>query len=54
MANILEDPDDYQSDSLSEVESERENDDVQQDKSYHIRVTMTADEGEAFFRKCYN
>ena len=54
VANVLEDPSDYQSDSLSEVESEWENDDVQQDKSYHVGVTMTADEGEAFFRKCYN
>ena len=48
-ANVREDPEDYQSDSLLEVESERENDDVQQDKSYHVGVTMTADEGEAFF-----
>ena len=50
----LDEPDDYQSDSLSEVESGRENDDVQQDKSYHIGVMMTADEGKAFFGKCYN
>ena len=27
---------------------------MQQDKSYHIRVTTTADEGKAFFGKCYN
>ena len=27
---------------------------MQQDKSYHVRVMMTADEGEAFFGKCYN
>ena len=27
---------------------------MQQDKSYHVGVTMTADEGKAFFRKCYN
>ena len=53
-ANIWEDLEDYQLDSLSEVESERENDDVQQDKSYHVGVTMTADEGKAFFGKCYN
>ena len=53
-ANVQEDPEDYQLDSLLEVESERENDDVQQDKSYHVGVTMTADEGEAFFGKCYN
>ena len=33
---------------------ERENDDVQQDKSYHVSVTMVANEGEAFFGKCYN
>ena len=54
MAYVQEDLDDYQSDSLSEVESEQENDDVQQDKSYHVWVTMTADEVEACFRKCYN
>ena len=53
-ANVREDLEDYQSDSLSEVESEKENDDVQQDKSYHVGVTMTADEGKAFFGKCYN
>ena len=53
-ANVPDEPDDYQSESLSEVKSGRENDDVQQDKSYHVRVTMTADEGEAFFGKCYN
>ena len=47
VANVREDPDDYQSDSLSEVESERENDDVQQDESYHVSMTFTADEGEA-------
>ena len=35
-ANVREDPEEYQSDSLSEVESEKENDDVQQDKSYHV------------------
>ena len=34
--------------------SEKENDDVQQDRSYHVGVTFTADEGEAFFGKCYN
>ena len=27
---------------------------MQQDKSYHIGVTMTTDEGKAFFGKCYN
>ena len=43
-----------ESDSLLEDESERENDDVQQDKSCHIGVTMMANEGEAFFGKCYN
>ena len=53
-ANVREDPEDYQSDLLLEVKSERENDDVQQDKSYHVGVTMKADEGEAFFGKCYN
>ena len=53
LANVWEDPEDYQSDSLSEVESERENDDVQQDKSYHVGVMMMADEGKAFFGKCY-
>ena len=39
---------------MSEDASERENDDVQQDRSYHVGVTFTADEGEAFFGKCYN
>ena len=34
--------------------SEKENDDVQQDQSYHVGVMFTADEGEAFFGKCYN
>ena len=47
-ANVPDEPDEYQSDSLLEVESGRENDDVQQDKSYHVGVMMTADEGEAF------
>ena len=27
---------------------------MQQDWSYHVGVTTTADEGEAFFGKCYN
>ena len=54
VANVPDELDEYQSESLLEVESEQENDDVQQDKSYHVRVTMTADEGKAFFGKCYN
>ena len=53
-ANIRGSPQDYESDSLLEDASERENDDVQQDRSYHVGVTFMADEGEAFFRKCYN
>ena len=53
-ANIWDSPEDYESDSLSEDTSERENDDVQQDRSYHVGVMFTADEGEAFFGKCYN
>ena len=53
-ANIRDEPDDYESDSLSEDASERENDDVQQDWSYHVGVTFTANEGKAFFGKCYN
>ena len=53
-ANIRDEPDDYESNYLSEDKSERENDDVQQDKSYHVGVITTADEGEAFFGKCYN
>ena len=53
-ANVQEDPEDYQSDSLLEVKSERENDDVQQNKSYHVGVTTMANEVEAFFGKCYN
>ena len=52
--NIWDSPEDYESDSLSEDASERENDDVQQDQSYHVGVTFMADEGKAFFRKCYN
>ena len=51
---IRDSPEDYESDSLSEDASERENDDIQQDQSYHVGVTSTADEGKAFFRKCYN
>ena len=53
-ANIRYEPDDYESNYLSEDKSERENDDVQQDKSYHVGVMTTANEGEAFFGKCYN
>ena len=45
--NIRDSPEDYKS-------SERENDDVQQDQSYHVGVTFMADKGEAFFGKCYN
>ena len=52
--NIWDSPEDFESDSLLEDASERENDDVQQDRSYHVGVTFMADEGEAFFRKCYN
>ena len=52
--NIRDGPEDYKPDSLSEDASERENDDVQQDRSYHVGVMVTADKGEAFFRKCYN
>ena len=53
-ANVSDDPDNHKSDSLSDEVSEKENDDVQQDQSYHIGVTFMADEGEAFFGKCYN
>ena len=52
--NVQEELEDYQSDLLSEVESKNENDDVQQDSSYHIGMMNTADEGEDFFGKCYN
>ena len=55
--NIWDSPEDTKSaspDSLSEDASKRENDDIQQDWSYHIGVMFMADEGEAFFRKCYN
>ena len=38
--NIRYSPEDYESDSLSEDASERGNDDVQQDRSYHIGVTF--------------
>ena len=53
-ANVPDDPDNHESDSLSDEASEKENDDVQQDRSYHVGVMFTADEGEAFFGKCYN
>ena len=53
-ANVLDDPDNHESDSLSDEASEKENDDVQQHRSYHVGVTFMADEGEAFFGKCYN
>ena len=53
-ANVPDDPDNHESDSLSDKASEKENDDVQQDRSYHVGVTFMADEGEAFFGKCYN
>ena len=39
-ANVREDLDNYQSYSLSDVNSEWENDDVQQDKSLHIALQM--------------
>ena len=52
--NVWDSPEDYESDSLSEDASERENDDVQQDRSYHIGVTFMADKGKAFFGKYYN
>ena len=52
--NVRDSPEDYESDSLSEDASKRENDDIQQDWSYHVGVTFTADEGKAFFGKCYN
>ena len=54
VVNIPDEPEEYQSDSLSEVKSESENDDMQQDPSYHVGVMTTADKGEAFFGKCYN
>ena len=53
-ANVLDDPDNHKSDSLSDEVSQKENDDVQQDWSYHVGVTFMADEEEAFFGKCYN
>ena len=53
-ANVLDDPENYESDSLSEEVSEKENDDVQQDQSYHVGVMFMAYKGEAFFGKCYN
>ena len=52
--NVPDEPDNHESDSLSDEASEKENDDVQQNRSYHVGVTFTADEGEAFFGKCYN
>ena len=52
--NIRDSPEDYESNSLLEDASERENDNVQQDRSYHVGVTFMADKGEVFFGKCYN
>ena len=54
VVNVRDSPEDYESDSLSEDASERENDDVQQDWLYHVGVMFMANEGEAFFGKCYN
>ena len=42
-ANVLDDPDNHESDSLSDEASKKENDDVQQDRSYHVGVMFTAD-----------
>ena len=36
------------------MDTENENDDVQQDSSYHIGMTTMADEEKDFFGKCYN
>ena len=52
--NVWEEPEEYWSDSLLDVKTDSEMDDVQKDSSYHIDVTNTADEVEDFFRKCYN
>ena len=52
--NVRDSPEDYESDSLLQDASDRENDDIQQDRSYHVDVMFTADEGKAFFEKCYN
>ena len=51
---FLDDLDNHESDSLSDKVSEKENVDVQQDRSYHVGVMFMADEREAFFGKCYN
>ena len=50
-ANVWTEPDNYESDSLSDVESDFDVSDAQQDRSYHIGVTEMADEVEGFFRK---
>ena len=52
--NVQEEPEEYWSDSLSDVKTDSEMDDVQKDSSYIIGVTNMADEVEGFFRKCYN
>ena len=53
-ANIWAEPDEYESDLLSDVETDSEMDDVQQDSSYHVGITNMADEVEDFFGKCCN
>ena len=52
--NVWEGLEEFQTDSLSDVETENENDDVQQDSSCHVGMTTMADEGEDFFGKYYN
>ena len=53
-ANIQAELDEYESNLLSVSETDSEMDDVQQDSSYHIGITNTANEVENLFRKCYN
>ena len=54
--NVQPESDDYQSDSLSEEESDDEYNpvDPKQEPAYHISVTNMADEMEELFGKCYN
>ena len=53
-AIVWTEPDEYESDLLSDIETDSKMDDVQQDSSYHVGVMNTTDEVEDIFGKCYN
>ena len=52
--NVQTDPDEYISDSLSDIESDFDINKARQDRSYHVGITEMADEVEGFFGRCYN